>query len=81
MEISSLIKLLIEIRIYSNAALAIAGGIRGISKEKLFQEVGFESLQSRRWFQKFRYLQNNKKQIIIISLSSNSKAMNFIFYL
>ena len=27
-----------------NAALAITGAIRGASKEKLFQELGFESL-------------------------------------
>ena len=35
-----------------NAALAITGAIRGTSKEKLYQELGFESLQSRRWFRK-----------------------------
>ena len=31
-----------------NAALAITGAIRGTSKEKLYQELRFESLQSRR---------------------------------
>ena len=35
-----------------NSALSITGAIRGTSKEKLYQELGFESLQSRRWFQK-----------------------------
>ena len=30
-----------------NAALAITGAIKGTSKEKLYQELGFESLQSR----------------------------------
>ena len=30
-----------------NAALAIAGDIRGSSKEKLCQELGLESLQQR----------------------------------
>ena len=35
-----------------NAALAITEAIRGISKEKLYQELGFESLRSRRWFWK-----------------------------
>ena len=35
-----------------NAALAIAGGIRGSSREKLYQELGFESLQQRRWHRK-----------------------------
>ena len=33
-----------------NASLAITGAIRGTSKEKLYQELGFESLQHRRWF-------------------------------
>ena len=35
-----------------NALLAITGAIRGISKEKLYQELGFESLQHRCWFRK-----------------------------
>ena len=35
-----------------NAALAITGAIRGLSKEKLFQELGFEYLSSRRWLRK-----------------------------
>ena len=32
-----------------NACLAIAGAIIGSSREKLYQELGFESLQQRRW--------------------------------
>ena len=32
-----------------NAALAITGAIRGTSKEKLYQELGLESLKDRRW--------------------------------
>ena len=32
-----------------NAALAITGAIRGTSREKLYQELGLESLQKRRW--------------------------------
>ena len=35
-----------------NAALAITGAIRGTSKEKLYHELGFESLVSRRWHRK-----------------------------
>lgn len=31
-----------------NVALAIAGAIRGTSNKKLYQELSFESLQSRR---------------------------------
>ena len=32
-----------------NAALAITGAIRGTSREKLYQELGFEHLSDRRW--------------------------------
>ena len=35
-----------------NAAIAITGTIRGISSEKLFEELGLESLKSRRWLRK-----------------------------
>ena len=35
-----------------NAALALTGAIRGSSREKLYQEVGLESLQLRRWYRK-----------------------------
>ena len=39
-----------------NAALAITDAIRGNSKEKLYQELGFESLKDRRWFRRLSYL-------------------------
>ena len=35
-----------------NAAVAMAGAIRGTSSEKLYQELGLESLRSRRWLRK-----------------------------
>ena len=35
-----------------NASLPITGEIRGTSKENLYQELGFESLQHRSWFRK-----------------------------
>ena len=35
-----------------NATLAITGAIRGSSMEKLYHELGFEYLSSRRWFRK-----------------------------
>ena len=35
-----------------NAALAITGTIRGSSREKLYQELGLESLHDRRWHRK-----------------------------
>ena len=33
-----------------NACLAITGAMRGTSKEKLYQELGLESLQLRCWY-------------------------------
>ena len=33
-----------------NACLSITGAIRGVSKEKLHEELGLESLQLRRWY-------------------------------
>ena len=38
-----------------NAALAITGVIRGTSRAKLYQELGLESLQERRWYRKLCY--------------------------
>ena len=35
-----------------NAALALTGAIRGSSGEKLYQELGLESLQVQRWYKK-----------------------------
>ena len=35
-----------------NACLAITGAIRGASKEKIYQELGLESLQLRHWYRK-----------------------------
>ena len=36
-----------------NAVLAITGAVKGSSREKLYQELGFESLQQRRLYRKF----------------------------
>ena len=35
-----------------NAALAITGAIKGTSRERLYQELGFESLSDRRWYRR-----------------------------
>ena len=37
-------------KIQYNSALAITGAIRGTSKEKLYQELGLESLKKRQWY-------------------------------
>ena len=39
-----------------NAALAITSTLRGTSKEKWYQELGFESLKDRRWLKRLCYL-------------------------
>ena len=37
-----------------NVCLGITGAIRGTSKERLYQELGLESLQSQSWYRKLR---------------------------
>ena len=39
-----------------NAALAITSPVRGTSREKLYQQVGLESLRKRHWYRKLCYL-------------------------
>ena len=43
-----------------NAALVFTEAIRGSSKEKLYQELGFEYLRSRRWLKNFVYSTGNQ---------------------
>ena len=51
-----------------NAALAITGAIRGSSREKLYQELGLESLQQRRWYRKlcffFKLIENKSPKYL-----------------
>ena len=39
-----------------NATLAITGAIKGSSTEKIYEELGLESLKSRRWYRKMSFL-------------------------
>ena len=39
-------------RVQYNAALAITGAIKGTSQQKIYNELGFESLRFRRWFRR-----------------------------
>ena len=41
-----------------NAALAITGAIRGSSRDKLYHELGLESLHDRRWYRKLCFYYN-----------------------
>ena len=57
-----------------NAGLAITGAIRGTSSEKIYQELGLESLKSRRWFRKTCHLYkifNEKSPSYIFNLVPN----------
>ena len=38
-----------------NIALVITGAIKGFSREKLYQELGLEFLQQRRWYRRLFY--------------------------
>ena len=57
-----------------NAAISITGAIRGTSSEKLYQELGLESLRSRRWLRKlclFYKIYKNKSEFLFYSKQSN----------
>ena len=41
-----------------NVALAIIVAIRGTSRKKLYHDLGFESIVSRRWYRKLLFLQS-----------------------
>ena len=58
----------------TKACLAITGAIRGISSEKLYQELGLDSLKSRRWFRKlchFYQILNEKSLSYLFDLIPN----------
>ena len=72
-----------------NSALAITGTIRETSKEKLYHELGLETLQKRRWYRKlccfFKIFRNQSQEylfnIIPISVRPyNSRSANNISY-
>ena len=54
-----------------NACLALTGTIKGTSKEKLYQELGLESLQLRSWYRKlcpFYKIFKNKSPAYLFNL-------------
>ena len=63
-----------------NATLAIKGAIRGTSKEKIYQELGSESLRKRRWHGKlcyfFKIFKGQSPKYLFRILPSVSKAYN-----
>ena len=59
-----------------NAALAITGAIKGTSRERLYHELGLESLRDRRWYRRLTYFFN------IVSFKGELRAKfypNFFF--
>ena len=50
-----------------NAAIAITGAIRGTSSENFYQELGLESLRSRRWLKGEVWFENNFSKIGLFS--------------
>ena len=65
-----------------NAALAITGAVRGTSREKLYQELGFESLQQRRWYRKlcclFKIINNQSPSYLFQLIPSPSYLFQLI---
>ena len=52
------------------ACLAITGAIQGTSQEKLYQELGLESLSDRRWYRKLIFFYKIKNKITPAYLNS-----------
>ena len=49
-----------------NSALVIAGRFEGTSRDKIYQELGLESLVDRRWTRKHIFSQNNLRITTIL---------------
>ena len=65
-----------------NACLALTGAIRGTSKEKIYQELGLESFQIRRWYRKlclfykiYNYHEFGLSLVICENINSNTAFM------
>ena len=65
-----------------NACLALTGAIRGTSKEKIYQELGLELLQIRRWYRKLCLcykIYKNQSRIKFLILKPNTIFRKFFF--
>ena len=60
-----------------NAALAITGAIKGSSTEKLYEELGLESLKSRRWYRKmslfYKVFKNESPRYLFNTIPNNTE--------
>ena len=62
------------------AALAITGTIQGTFREKIFQELGLESLKSRKWFRRlccmFKIMKNEAPSYLISLIPKREQTFN-----
>ena len=62
------------------AALAITGAIQGTSRDKIYQELGLESLKSRRWYKRltcmFKIMRNEAPEYLINLVPKCEYAIN-----
>ena len=63
-----------------NAALAITGAIRGTSRDKLYMELGLESLSDRRWYRKLSFFHKIKCGLTAPYLNDLLSAVNTVSY-
>ena len=63
-----------------NASLAITGAIKGTSKERLYEELGLESLSKRRWYRRmclfWKIINNSAPKYLTILLPSTQYSRN-----
>ena len=53
------------------AALAITGAIQGTSRDKIYQELGLESLKSRKWYKRLSLMFKIMKEVYLIQFISS----------
>ena len=58
-----------KLNLQYKAALAITGAIQGTSRDRIYQELGLESLKSRRWYKRltcmFKIMRNEAPNYLI----------------
>ena len=62
-------------------ALAITGAIQGTSRERIYQELGLESLKSRRWYKRLSCMfkiMNNEAPNYLLNLIPRSQQTQFV---
>ena len=62
-----------------SAALAVTGAWRGTSRQRLFEELGWESLYQRRWYKRMCHIFNKKKHEGL-RISSMKFLLNAMFH-